>query len=81
MVVTHPSGHPLKIVFSLVAIAVEEKPSTHLRTERTTIPFHGAVSAEEATTDHAGLQLKINEGLATSRTWEIVVSFLFCHIR
>jgi hypothetical protein len=80
MVVAHQRTRPLEIILGLVSVTVEKTAPTNIRTERPPESFHGAVAAEEATTDHAGLQLEIDEGLAASRTPSVVFVCLLCHV-
>jgi hypothetical protein len=51
----------LEILFGRVTVAVKEKAAADMRAECPAVPDHGAVLAEKATTDRAGLQLQVLE--------------------
>lgn len=70
----------LKILFGLISVAVEENTATHVRTKVPAIAFHRTATAEEATTNHAHLQLQVSERLFASRTTMIADLLCLGHI-
>ena len=80
---SHPPlalGSGLKVLFGLVPVTKKKETATDVGTECSTVANHGTVGAEEATTDHAGLQLQLFNRLIASRTSLIVLLLCLCHI-
>ena len=68
----------LKIVLGLFPITVEEEAPAKFRTEIAAVTRYRTVAAEEATTDHARLQLQLDDLFtAFHATARAVSGFLF----
>jgi hypothetical protein len=70
----------LEILFGLVAVAVEEETAADIGAEIAPVSLNDALPAEEATTDHAALQLQVRNKLAAFRAPMLFVSISLCHI-